>query len=74
MKSAFRWRTLLYLTPLMVFFCQKTNSPWGFCVGNNDGFQMGGEDTEGAPFNFALGGTCPDDFPFPDEPLIILPI
>ena len=64
MKGMLRVRSLLYLLPLMVFFCQKTNSPWGFCVGNNDGFQTGDGET-GAPSNFALGAQCPDDFPFP---------
>jgi hypothetical protein len=51
----------------MVFFCQKTNSPWGFCVGNNDGFQT--NVPYGAPFNFAIGQQCPDDFPYPQPVL-----
>ena len=69
MKGMLRVRSLLYLLPLMVFFCQKSNSPWGFCVGNNDGFQTSDGQT-GAPLNFALGKACPDDdFPFPDEPI-----
>ena len=66
MKEMLRARSLLYLLPLMVFFCQKTNSPWGFCVGNNDGFQT--NVPFGEPFNFAIGAQCPDDFPFP-QPL-----
>ena len=68
MREMLRVRSLLYLLPLMVFFCQKTNTPWGFCVGNNDGFQT--NVPFGAPFNFALGAQCPDEeFPFPQFPI-----
>jgi hypothetical protein len=69
MKRMWRWKSLLYLAPLMVFFCQKTNSPWGFCVGNNDGFQT--NIPHGAPFNFAIGQQCPEDFPEPDGPILL---
>ena len=68
MKGILRLRSVLFLLPLMVFFCQKTNDPWGFCVGNNDGFQTAVP--HGSPFNFALGKTCPEDFPYPDEPVL----
>ena len=69
MREMLRVRSLAYLLPLFVFFCQKTNSPWGFCVGNNDGFQT--NIPVGAPFNFAFGGQCPDsEFPFPQDPII----
>lgn len=64
MKGMFRAKSLLLLLPLMVFFCQKTNDPWGFCVGNNDGFKNDSENV-GAGNNFAIGETCPDDFPHP---------
>jgi len=68
MKGILRVRNLLYLLPLMVFFCQKTNDPWGFCVGNNEGFINPNEDV-GAGNNFALGARCPDDFPYPANPI-----
>ena len=56
MKEMFRVRSLLYLLPLMVFFCQKTNSPWGFCIGSNQG--EGGENT----FAFELfDAECPPE-------------
>ena len=64
MKGMFRAKSLLFLLPLMVFFCQKTNDPWGFCVGNNEGYKNPNEDV-GAGNNFAIGGECPDDFPYP---------
>ena len=66
MERFVRLKYLLYLAPLMVFFCQKTNDPWGFCVGNNDGFQT--NVPYGAPSNFAIGQQCPDDFPEPQLP------
>jgi hypothetical protein len=64
MKGMLRVRSLLYLLPLMVFFCQKTNDPWGFCVGNNDGFTSG--------LNFAIGQQCPEDFPDNNGPIAVL--
>ena len=69
MKRIFRLKSLMYLMPLMVFFCQKTNDPWGFCVGNNEGYKNPNEDV-GAGNNFALGGNCPDDFPYPAGPIL----
>ena len=68
MKRIVRLKALLFLLPLMVFFCQKTNDPWGFCVGNNEGFVNDFVGT-GAGNNFALGGNCPDEFPYPDNPI-----
>ena len=55
MKGILRAKSLLFLLPLMVFFCQKTNDPWGFCVGNNEGFVNDFVGT-GAGNNFAQIG------------------
>ena len=66
MKEMLRVRSLLYLLPLMVFFCQKTNSPWGFCIGSNQG--EGGENT----FAFELfDAECPEEVePIFDGPIL----
>ena len=68
MKRIVRLKYLLYFAPLMVFFCQKTNDPWGFCVGNNEGYVNPNNGT-GAGNNFTIGGECPDDFPYPANPV-----
>lgn len=67
MKGMLRVRSLLFLLPLMVFFCQKTNSPWGFCVGNNQG--IGGENT--FAFEFP-DGICPEEIPTGGIPVPVL--
>lgn len=63
MKRSIRLRSILFLLPMLVFFCQYQNG--FFCFGNNDGESPPGI---GAGSNIAIGNNCPSNFPFPNQP------